>query len=254
MVGGAKLMMPTFTVLVMALPSGPVAVICLSMMWYGANSGLPRLDAVDVGQHLRERGAGAARFGWRRTLSTSKLVARHLAQERQAVVEFVVADAAAVHLQHIHRLVDGQGLVAGQRFYQCLVVGQRRALDGVAVVEQQVVRELCARLGDQGRRAFQADRRLRLQLVVIITEHIRVQVRRLQQGQGGAAAGRRGRWLDRPSGGGRQGAAAGQQQRQQGKTGRLKHDVFLWKDNIASIIRSTAAIYQGKNIVANTAK
>ncbi|MNT40884.1 hypothetical protein D3C72_1772230 [compost metagenome] len=125
----------------------------------------------------------------------------------------MVAEGARVKAQGAHGLVHRQLLRAGDGVDGGFVVGQRRALDGVAVVEQKVVRELRARLGDQGRRAFQADRRLRLQLVVIIAEHIRVQVRRLQQGQDGAAAGRRGRWLDRTGGGGRQGAAAGQQQR-----------------------------------------
>ncbi|MNM48955.1 hypothetical protein D3C81_599520 [compost metagenome] len=202
---------------------------------------LAALHAVDVGQHLRERGAGAARLGGIDAVDV-ELVARHLAQKRQAVVEFMVADAAAVNFQQVHGLVDGQRLVAGQRFDEGLVVGQRRALDGVAIVEQERVRELGPRLRDQGRRAFQADRRLRLQLVVIITEHVGVQVRRLQQGQGSAAACLRGgQRVGRSGGGGRQGAAAGQQQRQQGKAGKLAHEVFLLKDNIASIIRSTPA-------------
>ena len=150
---------------------------------------LAAFHAVDIGQHLRKLRPGAARPG-RIDAVDVEPVARHLAEESQAVIEFMVADAAAIDLQQIHGLVNGQGLVAGQRFHERLVVGQRRALDGVAIVEQQVVRKLATRLRDQRRRAFQADRRLVLQLVIVIAEHVRVQVRRLQQRQGGGAAGR----------------------------------------------------------------
>ncbi|MCY1378573.1 hypothetical protein D9M69_662180 [compost metagenome] len=68
------------------------------------------------------------------------------------------------------------------RRHQGLVVGQGGALDGVAVVEQQGVGVLLARIGDQRGRAVQAVALVFGQLVVVVTQHVGVQVRGAQDG------------------------------------------------------------------------
>jgi len=151
---------------------------------------LMRLRAVDIGQHHGEAGAGATRRVGRHAIDI-EMAAGHLVQISQAIVEFVVADAGDVHADLVHGLVDGQRLAARHRLDQRLVIGQRRALQRVAVVDQQIVGILGARLADQRGRAFQADRGVGLQLVIIITEDVGVQVGGFQQRQRGLCPGRR---------------------------------------------------------------
>jgi hypothetical protein len=129
--------------------------------------------AVDVGEHQRER----------RPLAASRVdalgihrLAAGLCEERQAVVELVVADGAAVVAERVHRAVHRQFLVAADRFHARLVVGQRGALDRVAGIEQQAVRKLGPCLAYQGRRALEADRGVRGELVVVVAEDIGVEI------------------------------------------------------------------------------
>jgi hypothetical protein len=62
------------------------------------------------------------------------------------------------------------------RRHQRLVIGQGRALDGVAVVEQQGVGVLFARIGDQRGRAVHAVAFVLGQLVVVVAQHVGMQV------------------------------------------------------------------------------
>jgi hypothetical protein len=126
-----------------------------------------------VGQHQREMRAGAA-LG--RAAVHVHRRAGDLRQERQAVVELVVAGGGAVVADAVHRAIDRQLLVAGHRAGQRLVVGQHRALDGVAVVEQEGVGKFLPRLADQRHGALVAQRRVGLELVVVVAEDVGVQV------------------------------------------------------------------------------
>ena len=103
-----------------------------------------------------------------------------LGEKGQAIVEFVVADRAAVVVQGIHRAIHREFLIAAERFHQRLVVGQRSALNGVTGVEQQGVRKLHARLLDQGRHALETEGGIVGQPVVVVTADIRMDVGRFQ--------------------------------------------------------------------------
>ena len=111
-----------------------------------------------------------------------------LAQIGQSVVEFVVADRAGIVVQRIHRLVDRQFLIAGGWFDQGLVVGQCRALDRVAVVEQQAVGEFLARVADQGGGAHEAKILIVGQLVEVVAHDVGMQVRGFEHGDLGTRA------------------------------------------------------------------
>ncbi len=148
-----------------------------------------RLDAVDVGQHLRKRRAGAS--GLRRRLGQPvdvEAVAGDLVQERQAVVELVIADAAAIKPGCVHHLVHRQRIAARQRADLRLVIGQCGALDRVAVVQQHRVGEFGARLLDQRRDALEAHGLVFGQLEIVVAAHVAVQIGGLQQGQRGPGA------------------------------------------------------------------
>jgi len=79
------------------------------------------LRAVDVGQHLRKIRAGARR-GTVGDAVDIEGAAGHLIQVRQAVVELVVAYAAAIELDLVHDLVHRERVGAGYRLDQRLVV------------------------------------------------------------------------------------------------------------------------------------
>ncbi len=158
----------------------------------GLEQRLPGSGADHVGQHLREVRPRALALLRRIGLPVDvETIAGDLREIGQAVVEFVVADRAAVELRGVHHLVDRQRLVAGNRLDQRLVVGQRGALDGVAVVEQQVVRILLAGRRDQRGDALEADRTVGRQLEVVVGQHVGVEVGGFQQRERGARAGRR---------------------------------------------------------------
>ena len=103
-----------------------------------------------------------------------------LREKAQTVVELVVADSATVGADRIHRPVDRQFLIASHRFHQRLVVGQHAALDGVAGIEQEVVGKLLARALDQRGGALETHRGIGLQLVVVVAEHVGMDVRGFQ--------------------------------------------------------------------------
>ena len=101
----------------------------------------------------------AGRVGWvfhALNGDAMQAAAQHLVQKRQAVVELVVAQRAGVKAQRAHGLVHGQLLRAGDGVDGGFVVGQRRALDGVAVVHQQRIGKLLARGAHQRGRALKA--------------------------------------------------------------------------------------------------
>ena len=68
-------------------------------------------------------------------------------------------------------------------------VAERRALENVAVVEQQAVGRFLASLSDQGRRPRKPDRIVRAVAVIIVRIEIGVQIGQAEQAQ--AQAGRR---------------------------------------------------------------
>ncbi len=152
----------------------------------GLHQRLLGLGAVHVGQHHGEARACALLAG----IHTVHLqaAAQHLVQKRQAVVELVVAQRARIKAQRAHGLVHGQLLRAGNGLDHRLVVGQRRALDGVAVVHQQRVGKLLARGAHQRGRALKAIALVLGQLEVIVAAHVEVQIRGLQNGQRGRGA------------------------------------------------------------------
>ena len=157
----------------------------------------PRLEqrlavarAGHVGQHQREVRPGAALGGAAVDVHRR---AGDLRQERQAVVELVIAGGGAVVADAVHGAIDRQLLLAAHRLGQRLVVGQHRALDGVAIVEQEGVGKLPARLADQRHGALVAQRRVGFELVVVVAEDVGVQVGGFQDRHvGPRAVGQRG--------------------------------------------------------------
>jgi hypothetical protein len=107
--------------------------------------------------------------------------ARHLREKWQAVVEFVITDRARVVLQQIHDLVDTERGLAIDRRDLRLIVGERGALDRVAVVEQHGIGKFLARRRDQRRRTLQTERLVFRQLVVVVTQQIGMDVGGFQQ-------------------------------------------------------------------------
>ncbi|MPM43882.1 hypothetical protein SDC9_90559 [bioreactor metagenome] len=106
-----------------------------------------------------------------------------MVEERQAVVEFVIAQSARVKTQRAHGLVHRQLLRARNRLHHRFVVRQRGALDGVAVVHQQRVGKLLARRTHQRGGALEAVALVFGQLEVVVAAHIEVQVGGLQHRQ-----------------------------------------------------------------------
>ena len=100
----------------------------------------------------------------------------------------MVANATRVVFKFVHHLVHRQHLIAGERIDLRLIVRKGGALNGVAVVEQQGVSELLARLNDQGRDAFDADGFVLGQAKVVVAHHVAVQIGCLQQRDLGARA------------------------------------------------------------------
>ena len=95
----------------------------------------------------------------------------------------MVAQCASVKTNGIHGLVGGQLLVAGQRADHRLVVGQGRALDGVAVVDQQVIGKVDSGLFDQRSRALQPQTFILSQFEIVVTDDIGMEIRGFQNGQ-----------------------------------------------------------------------
>ncbi|WZB64743.1 hypothetical protein WJ971_17170 [Achromobacter xylosoxidans] len=187
--GGAKPITPTLRATSSALPSGPVALKVRVSSVHGEDR-LLRGGRHRVGRHERKarRGAilGAGRVGLRRALADARQAEVHVGDLRQigqAIVEFVVAQGGRVIGQQLHLLVDRQHVRALHRRHQRLVVRQGGALDGVAVVEQQGIGVLLAGVADQGGGAVDAVALVLGQLVIVVTQHVGVQVRGGQDGQ-----------------------------------------------------------------------
>ncbi len=106
-----------------------------------------------------------------------------LGEKRQTVIEFVVADRAAVVAERIHRAIYRQFLVAADRLHQRLIVRQRGALDRVAGIEQHGIRELRACLLDQGRHALETERLVLGEFVVVVAQDVRMDVGRFEDRQ-----------------------------------------------------------------------
>ena len=110
---------------------------------------------------------------------------QHLAEVIQPVVELVVAEVARVIVELVHGLEHRVGLlleVAGTGLLED-VVRQRRTLDQVTVVEQQVVGIFGARGADQQGGTGEAELAVFLVLVVVIPQHVGVDVGGLDQAQ-----------------------------------------------------------------------
>ncbi|MNQ50841.1 hypothetical protein D3C85_648000 [compost metagenome] len=110
---------------------------------------------------------------------------QHLAEVIQPVVELVVAEVARVIVELVHGLEHRVGLlleVAGTGLLED-VVRQRRALDQVTVVEQQVVGVFGAGGADQQGGTGEAELAVFLVLVVVIPQHVGVDVGGLDQAQ-----------------------------------------------------------------------
>ncbi len=149
----------------------------------GLHQRLLGLAAVHVGQY---GGVTCARafLGGVHTVHVQP-TAQHLVQEGQAVVELVVAQRARVKTQSAHGLVHGQLLRAGDGADGGFVVGQRGALDGVAVVHQQGVGKFFARRAHQRGGALKAVGLVFSELEVVVAAHVEVQIGRLQHRQRG---------------------------------------------------------------------
>ena len=148
----------------------------------GLHQRLLGLAAVHVGQHSGVARTGAFLGGVHAV--HVQPAAQHLVQERQAVVELVVAQRARIKAQRAHGLVHGQLLRAGDGADGGFVVSQRGALDGVAVVYQQGVGKFLSGCAHQRGGAFEAVGLVLGQLEVVVAAHIEVQVGRLQHCQG----------------------------------------------------------------------
>ena len=153
-----------------------------------------------VGLHQRLFGLAAVHVGQRHGIASARAflgginpfhiqpAAQYLVQKGQAVVELVVAQRAGVKAQRAHGLVHRQLLRAGDGADGGLVVGQRGALDGVAVVHQQRVGEFFARGAHQRGGALETVGFVFGELEVIVAAHVEMQVGRLQHGQRGCGA------------------------------------------------------------------
>ena len=122
---------------------------------------------------LDEVGAHEGEFG----------AAQREAEEGEPVVELVIAQRGAGVVERVHASEHGVH-VAG--LHAALVgdeVAHRAALDQVAIVEQHAVLRFRARGGDQRRGACEADRVVGLVAVIIIGQHVDVQVGGLHQPQ-----------------------------------------------------------------------
>ncbi|OIQ68195.1 hypothetical protein GALL_502160 [mine drainage metagenome] len=80
-----------------------------------------------------------------------------LFKERQAVVEFVVAQRRCLNPQHVHRLDCGVDRVAVHALFIGHVIAHRVALQKIAVVDQHGVGRFGADTRDQGRGAGEAN-------------------------------------------------------------------------------------------------
>src|SRR3546814_17331313 len=93
------------------------------------------------------------------------------------------AQRAGVELQHRHRFVYGRLGRARDGSDLVLVVGQRRALDGIAVVHQQRIGKFLARGADQRGGPFEAIGGIVGQLEVVVAAQVEMQVGGGQQGK-----------------------------------------------------------------------
>ena len=152
----------------------------------GLHQRLAGLAAVYVGQHGRVARTGTLLGGIHAV--HVQATAQHLVQERQAIVELVIAQRTGIKAQCTHGLVHGQLLCARNGIDGGLIVGQCRALDGVAIVHKQRVGELLARGAHQRGRALEAVALVLGELEIVVAAHVEVQVRRLQHRQRGSRA------------------------------------------------------------------
>ena len=126
-----------------------------------------KLGAADqVGADEREVGAG-----------------QHLVQERQAVVELVVAERRALVAEQVHALHDRMEVALLHALLIGDVVAHRVALQQVAIVDQHRVGGFLAHRVDQRRRARQAHRVVRLVGIIVVGQHVHMDVGRLHDPQ-----------------------------------------------------------------------
>ena len=145
---------------------------------------MPVFDRQHVRQHERKIWT-RARLRWHRFFRWREInieaIAGDLRQKTQAVIEFMIANTSRVVFELIHHFVHREHLVAGERIHLRLIVGERGALNGVAVVKQQRVGKLFARIGNQGCDTFEADSFVLTKPEIVVAQHIGVQIGRLQQ-------------------------------------------------------------------------
>ena len=106
-----------------------------------------------------------------------------LVHEGQAVVEFVVAERAAVISEHIHRLDHRMDHVAVHAAFIGDPVAHRIALQVVAIVDQHRVGRFLAETVDDRGGAGEAHRVVRLVGVIVIGKHRHVDVGRFHDAQ-----------------------------------------------------------------------
>jgi hypothetical protein len=133
----------------------------------------------------------------------------------------VVADRAAIVREHVHGGHHRVGVALPHAAPVGHEVAERRALDQVAVVEQQAVRRLRPGGPDERRRAGEPDRVVGGVAVIVVREDVHVQVGGLQDPQPherGALRERAARERGGGCGGGAglEGAAAGQARHRDG--------------------------------------
>ena len=104
---------------------------------------------------------------------------QHLVEEGQAVVELVVAERRAFVAEQVHALHDRVEVALLHALLIGDVVAHRVALQQVAIVDQHRIGGLLADAGNQRGGARQAHRVVRLVGIVVVGQHVHVDVRRL---------------------------------------------------------------------------
>ena len=149
------------------------------------------VDEAAVQDHVRRKGLGVLGHALGRAFVVEHVgvdirkgrAGQRAAQERQAVVELVIADIGRVVAQCVHDLVGRVRLACRQRLDARDEVTQRVALKQIAVVEEQCVLHLGACGLHQRGRARQAVFIHRLVLVVVVGHQAHVHVGRAQDAQ-----------------------------------------------------------------------
>ena len=104
-------------------------------------------------------------------------------EDLEAVVEIVVAQRRGRIVKRVHGGDDWMDRLRVRRCRFGRQIAERRALKNVAVVEQQAIGRLSARLSDQSRGAREADGIVRTIAIIVVRVEIGVQVVEAEKAQ-----------------------------------------------------------------------